>query len=112
MYKLVAIWSAPKPEDEAAFEQHYRDVHLPAAAKTPGMRKLLATRTDSGLEGGESAFYRVAELHFDSKEDLERAEHSPEWGAMRADAGVIIERFGVTLIVGTGEEHEAELTAA
>lgn len=112
MYKLVAIWSAPKPEDEAAFEQHYRDVHLKAAAKTPGMRRLTATRTDSGLEGGASAFYRVAELHFDSKEDLEKAEHSEEWGAMRADAGVMIERFGVSLTVGMGEEQDAELTPA
>lgn len=110
MYKLVAIWSAPQPADEAAFEEHYRDVHLAAAARTPGMRKLLATRTDSGLEGGASAFYRVAELHFDSKQELEAAEHSAEWGAMRADAGTLIERFGVTLTVGMGEEREAELT--
>ena len=109
MYKLIAIWSAPRAEDEEAFEQHYRDVHLAVAAKTPNMRRLVAVRTSDGLEGGQSAFYRVAELHFDSKADLEAAEHSAEWGGMRADAGGMIERFGVTLTVGMGEEHEVPL---
>ena len=109
MYKLIAIWSAPRPEDEEAFEQHYRDVPLAGAAKTPNMRRLGAGRTSDGLEGGQSAFYRVAELHFDSKADLEAAEHSAEWGGMRADAGGMIERFGVTLTVGMGEEHEVPL---
>jgi uncharacterized protein (TIGR02118 family) len=109
VYKLIAVWSAPRPEDEEAFEQHYRDVHLPAAAKTPNMRRLVAVRTADGLEGGSSAFHRVAELHFDSKADLEAAEHSAEWGGMRADAGGMIERFGVTLTVGIGEEQEVQL---
>ncbi len=112
MYKLIAIWSAPRPEDAEAFEEHYRTVHLPAAARTPGMTRLVAVRTDSGLEGGESAFWRVAELHFDTKADLEAAEHSDAWGAMRADAGGMIERFGVTLTVGMGQEQDAELTPA
>ncbi len=112
MYKLIACWSAPRPEDEVAFEQHYHDVHLQAAKSTPGMRRLVAVRTDSGLEGGESGFYRVAELHFDSKADLEAGEHSEEWGAMRADAGVMIERFGVSLTVGMGEEVDVELMPA
>ncbi|MBC9734319.1 EthD family reductase [Nocardioides marmotae] len=108
MYKLIACWSAPRPEDEDAFEQHYRDVHLPAAAAVPNLRRLVATRTASGLEGGEASFYRVAEMVFDSQADLEASEHSEEWGAMRADAGVMIERFGVSLQVGLGEETQAE----
>lgn len=112
MYKLIACWSAPKQEDEAAFEEHYRTVHAPAAAKVPGLRRLVLTRTANGLEGSEPAFYRVAEMHFDSSEDLEAAEHAPEWAAMRADAGGMIERFGVSLTVGLGEEQEAELTSA
>ena len=109
MYKLIAIWSAPRTEDEEAFEQHYRDVHLVAAAKTPSMRRLVAVRTSDGLEGSTPAFHRVAEMHFDSKADLEAAEHSAEWAAVRADAGGMIERFGVTLTVGMGEEHEVPL---
>ncbi|MDP9821897.1 EthD family reductase [Nocardioides massiliensis] len=111
MFKLIACWSAPSAEDEDEFEKHYAEVHLPAAAKAPGMRQLVATRTTSGLEGAESGFYRVAELVFDSKADLETSEQSPEWAAMRADAGVMIERFGVSLTVGMGEVHEVDLGA-
>jgi hypothetical protein len=48
-------------------------------------------------------------MSFDSKEDLEASEHAPEWAAMRADAGSMIERFGVSLTVGMGEHHEARL---
>lgn len=112
MYKLIACWSAPRPEDEADFEKHYRETHLPAASASPGLRRLVAVRTDSGLAGEPSAFYRVAELHFDSQADLEASELSKEWAAMRADAGEMIERFGVTLSVGMGEELEAELRPA
>jgi uncharacterized protein (TIGR02118 family) len=109
VYTLVACWSAPEPEDEAAFEEHYHSVHLPAAAKVPGLRKLTAVRTGDGLEGGQSAFYRVAVMSFDTKDELEASERAPEWAAMRADAGAMIERFGVSLVVGMGDHHDVTL---
>lgn len=112
MYKLVACWSAPSPEDEAEFERHYFETHVPAAAAVPGMRRLVLTRTDTGLEGATPAFYRVAELHFDDLAALEGAERSPQWQAMRADAGGMIERFGVSLSVGIGAEREWPLESA
>jgi uncharacterized protein (TIGR02118 family) len=105
MYKLIACWSAPSPEDESEFERLYFESHIPAASKSPGMKRLDLTRIDSGLEGGVPGFYRVAEMHFDSKEELEESEQSQEWQAMRTDAGTMIERFGVTLTVGMGEEQ-------
>ena len=110
MYKLIATWSAPRPEDLAAFERHYHDVHLPLAAKAPGMRRLLLTRSDSGLEGSPPAWHRTAELHFDDPAALEKSSHSGEWAAMRADAGKMIERFGVSLSVSMGWEEEVSLS--
>ena len=106
MYKIVTTWSAPKPEDVEAFEQYYRDVHCPLAAKCPGLRRLVLTRTADGLEGGTPAFYRVAELLFDDEKALEQSAHSKEWQAMREDAGKMIERFGVSLAVALGWEKE------
>ncbi len=108
MYKIVACWGAPKPADEAAFETHYREVHAPLAAAVPGVRKLVLTRTSDGLEGGDPAFFRVAELLFDSPEQMEACTGSPEWRAMREDAGKMVERFGVGLSVGLGWEQSAE----
>jgi uncharacterized protein (TIGR02118 family) len=105
VYKVVATWSPPAPVDVSEFERYYREVHVPLAAKVPELRGLVLTRTDVGLEGAKPAFYRVAELRFDSREALERSSRSPAWEAMRADARKMIERFGVTLSVGVGEEE-------
>lgn len=112
MYKLIACWSAPRGEDIDEFEKHYEEVHAPAAAAVPNLRRLVLTVTANGLEGGESAFYRVAEMHFDSRENLEASEQSAEWTAMRQDAGHMIEHFGVTLEVGVGTEFEAKVPKA
>lgn len=109
LYKLFATWSAPREEDVDEFEKHYREVHVPAAARVPHLRRIVLTRTDSGLEGAESAFYRVAEMSFDSPEDLAKSAESPEWQAMRADAGGMVERFGVRLSVGVGWERDEKV---
>ena len=104
MYKLYAMWSAPKPADQPAFEKHYLGIHAPLAAAVPEIRRLVTSLTAEGLEGGAPAVYRVAEMIFDSKESLERSTHSPEWKKVREDAGVLIEKFGVTLSVAMGDE--------
>lgn len=106
MYKIVAIWGSPKDSDIEAFEKYYHDVHVPLARKVPGLKKLVLTRIDSGLEGAKPPFYRVAELYFDSKEALDTAHHVPEWSAMRQDAGKMVERFGVTLTAALGKPEE------
>jgi uncharacterized protein (TIGR02118 family) len=106
VYKIFAYWGAPKPEDEAAFEEHYLNVHCPKAAAVPGIRRLILTRCE-GFEGGDGPHYRVAELGWDSREALEECEKSEEWAILRADAGEMIERFGVTLENETGEEVDA-----
>lgn len=77
-YKILAVWSAPKAEDVEAFEQYYRDTHVPLARACPGLRRLVLTRTDRGLEDSEPAFYRVAELLFDDPDTLEESARSPE----------------------------------
>ncbi|MGH7818679.1 MAG: EthD family reductase [Candidatus Binatia bacterium] len=109
MYKIIAIWSAPKPADVDAFETYYQEVHVPLAARAPGLRKLVLTRTPDGLEGGTPGFHRAAELHFDDVESLRRSARSAAWQSMREDAGKMIERFGVTLTVAMGREEEYPL---
>lgn len=102
-YKIYAYWSAPKPEDVEAFEEHYASTHVPLAAKVPHLTEIITTRTADGFEGGETEHYRVAEMVFESPEALASSEESDAWAAMRADSGGIIERFGVTLTVEMGE---------
>lgn len=111
MYKLIALWSSPKDEDVEEFERRYLEGHIPLAAAVPGMRQLVLTRADAGLEGSAPAFHRMAEMVFDGPEELERAEHSEEWRRLREDAGGLIERFGVELTVGMGSTAEQPLAS-
>jgi uncharacterized protein (TIGR02118 family) len=104
MYKVVAVWSHPKPADVAAFEKHYLEIHCPLAKAVPELRRIVLTRTAAGLEGGAPVFHRLAEMIFDDEASLERSAHSPQWKALREDAGVMIGKFDVKLDVGIGWE--------
>jgi uncharacterized protein (TIGR02118 family) len=103
MYKLYAYWSAPRPEDVDAFEDYYRTTHVKRAAAVPHLQSIVTTRTSDGFEGGETPHYRVAEMTFPSREAMAESAQSPEWAEMRACSGDIIERFGVSLTVESGE---------
>ena len=101
MYTLYALWGTPP--DTAAFEAYYAETHAPLAAVLPGIRELNLVHSTDGLGDEPSLHYRVAELVFDSKEDPERCQQSPEWEALVADAGLMVERFDVTLGNAAGE---------
>lgn len=104
MYKLYAFWSAPKPEDRESFEEYYNNTHVPRAAAVPHLESIVTTLTTDGLEGAEPATYRVAEMSFADRAAYEASTKSPEWAEMRACAGDIISRYGVSLTVALGDE--------
>jgi len=108
-FKAISCWSFPRAGEEAEFERHYWEVHVPLAAAIPGTVSLTLTRTDEGLEGAPPSYYRVAETVFESKEALEAAMRTPQWAALRADAAEMHERFGVTLANGLGTPQPVEL---
>ena len=68
--RLIVLYS--QPEDPAAFDAHYRDVHTPLVRQYPNLRGILLTRTD-GVAGRQPDFYLMAEMRFDSRADLEAA---------------------------------------
>lgn len=104
MYKLIANWTAPPADRIDEFEQEYWNVHIPLAEASPKLKRLVLTRTEDGLEGGEPAFYRIAELVWDTPEDFEECAASAEWKALRQDAGRLVEKYGVELTAGLGDE--------
>jgi uncharacterized protein (TIGR02118 family) len=111
-FKAISCWSFPRSDEEDDFERHYWESHVPLAAAIPGTVSLTLTRTAEGLEDAEPSYYRVAETVFESKATLEAAMRTPQWEALRADAAVMHERFGVTLANGLGDPVAVELTAA
>ena len=72
--KIVVIY--PRPKDEEAFEQAYKDEHLPLAeSKLKGMTRLVATKVLSSPQG-KVMLYRIAEVHFSSMDDLNKCVES------------------------------------
>jgi uncharacterized protein (TIGR02118 family) len=104
MYKLVALWSAPKVADMDAFEKAYLEVHCPKARALPNLAGLETIRIKDGLEGGTPGFHRVAVMIWPDRAAFERDEHTAEWRALREDAGEMIGRFGVTLNSAMGND--------
>jgi uncharacterized protein (TIGR02118 family) len=75
--RLVALYT--QPDDPAAFETHYREVHTPIILRYPGIRELRTTRIEA--VGPRSVpYYQQAEMVFDSRADLD--------AAIASDAGV------------------------
>ncbi len=88
------------PADPAVFEEHYREVHVPLAAKIPGLRRYTLSKPH-GLSA--TAPYLVAELWFDDAAGLDAGLRSPEGAAASAD----VQNFAVGYVgMFTGEVEE------
>lgn len=85
MVKIVVLYG--QPSDPGAFEDYYANTHLPLAAKISGVKQFEASRVAGAPDGSAPPYYRIAELWFDSQEDLQAAMASPEGQETTADIG-------------------------
>jgi uncharacterized protein (TIGR02118 family) len=69
-----------KPDDPAAFDDPYANRHVPLAAKMPGVRRFEHSRVVGTHDGGPPPYHLIAELWFDSEEELLAAMETPEAG--------------------------------
>jgi len=100
VYQLTALYS--HPEDAAAFDKHYREVHSVLASKLPGLRKFTMSWPAPGPDGAKPSYHLIATLSWDSAEDLQASFATPEGEAAMADlpnfAGA-----GVDIVSGPAE---------
>jgi uncharacterized protein (TIGR02118 family) len=68
--RLIALYSPP--DDPAAFDAYYRDIHAPIVKRYPNLRGMHLTKAD-GIGGRSAPFYALAEMRFDSRADLDAA---------------------------------------
>jgi uncharacterized protein (TIGR02118 family) len=97
--RLIVLYSPP--DDPAAFDVHYREVHTPMVRRYPGLRDLRLIRPD-GVAGRDPAFYLVAEMAFDSRDDLDAALASDAG----RESGLDLRNFagaGVTMLIADDE---------
>ncbi len=74
--KLTVLYGHPKsPED---FEKYYAETHLPIAGTIKGIKRIELSKAVSGPGEPKPAFYRIAELYFDSIEQMNSVMSSPE----------------------------------
>jgi uncharacterized protein (TIGR02118 family) len=72
------------PADPEAFDRHYREVHVPLCRRLPGLRRYTVSRDVAAVRG--APYYLVAELDWDTMEDLRTAFASAEGRATAEDA--------------------------
>lgn len=75
---VTVIYNQPK--DTAAFEQYYRETHLPLVSANQqeiGFTKAELTKFTSTLDGKTPPFYRQAELYFESLEAAQQGMATP-----------------------------------
>ena len=70
MVRLIALYS--QPEDPAAFDAHYRDVHAPIVRSYPNLLSVRLTKA-AGVGGRPAAYYLMAEMSFATRADLDEA---------------------------------------
>ncbi len=80
MHKIVVLY--PPPTDRAHFARHYREIHLPLAARLPGAVEM-GYALDLDAEGGP--YYAMFEATFASAGAADAAMASPEGRAVEAD---------------------------
>jgi len=98
MIKLTALYGHPTSPGD--FEKYYSVTHLPLVDKMKGLARAEYTKFVSGPDGAKPAFYRMAELYFDSQEQMAKTMDSAEAKAVVGD----IPNFatgGVTIVVGS-----------
>jgi uncharacterized protein (TIGR02118 family) len=72
------------PADPEAFDRYYREVHVPLCRRLPGLRRYTVSRDVAAVRG--APYYLVAELDWDTMEDLRTAFASAEGRATAEDA--------------------------
>ena len=76
MVKLTALFGPP--EDPDAFEEYYANTHTPLVHKIPNLQRFDRGKVVGTPDGSEPPYYRVADLWFESMDQLQSSLGSPE----------------------------------
>lgn len=99
--RFLALYEAPA--DPESFDRHYREVHIPLGRRLPGLRRYTVGSDLAAVRGG-APYYLVAELEWDTMEELRAAFASPEGRATAADAARLQELAPVHSMIFTVDD--------
>jgi uncharacterized protein (TIGR02118 family) len=66
------------------YERWLREIHIPDLSRIPGLRRVVLN-TVKGVVRGETTFYRIGELHYDSMEAFKSAQQWREKNPVSGD---------------------------
>jgi uncharacterized protein (TIGR02118 family) len=98
MFQLTALYN--HPEDVAAFDKHYDEVHAVLANKMPGLERYTVSRPGPDADGNPPAYHLVAVLDFTDEAAFGGAMGSAEGQAAVADLSNFA-GAGVTMLTGS-----------
>jgi uncharacterized protein (TIGR02118 family) len=106
---IVTVLYNP-PKDTAAFEKYYRATHIPlvvANQKDIGFVRADLTKFTSTADGKKPAFYRQAELYFNSMDDLKKGTASEGFKKVADDLKNFATGGLTGMIATTTNAHES-----
>jgi uncharacterized protein (TIGR02118 family) len=74
--KITVLYGQPKSPE--AFEKYYAETHLPIAGKMKGVSRIELSKVAQAPGDPVPAFYRIAELYFRSKAQMDKVMATPE----------------------------------
>jgi uncharacterized protein (TIGR02118 family) len=83
MATLLALYKTPA--NPSAFDAHYTSTHAPLAKTLPGLKSYRLSKGPVNVGAGESPYYLVAILEFESLTAIQTALGSPEGQATAGD---------------------------
>ncbi|MEO8091010.1 MAG: EthD family reductase [Gemmatimonadales bacterium] len=99
-----------QPKDPAAFEKYYASTHLPLVVANQGeigFKRADLTKFASTLDGKKPAFYRQAELYFDSMDDLQKGVTTPGFKKVADDLKNFASGGLIGMVATTTNDHAA-----
>lgn len=97
MMRLLVLYNPP--EDPAAFDKHYNEIHVPLVKQWPGVLRYTVSRNLRAA----SQYYLVAEIDFADKDALRSALSSPAGQEATADVAKFATTGSVSLIYEVAE---------
>ncbi len=98
--RFLALYRTPT--DPEAFDRHYHEVHIPLGRRLPGLRRYTVGRDVTAVRG--APYHLIAQLEWDTIDELRAAFASPEGRATAADAARLQELAAVRSMIIVDEE--------
>jgi len=106
MIQVTALYN--HPQNPAAFDEHYQEVHIPLVRKLLGLKGFTITKPTTLNPQEPSPYYLMAHLYFEDMGTFQTALQSPEGQAVVND----VRNFatgGVSLIGGEVQVYDPVL---